>query len=119
MHAVICIFDCYVMLGPIYNKVHNVEANNKVGKVLTSQCTMMPPANTTEATATWRFTNFVLYCIVLSDPCIYDGSAASCQQSSHRPQTPPGVATWEVSLSARNVVPCVCWPATGITAHNL
>ena len=91
MHAVICIFDCYVMLGPIYNEVHNVEANNKVGKVLTSHCTMMPPANTTEATATWRFTNFVLYCIVLSDPCIYVGSAASCQQSSHRPQTPPPV----------------------------
>ena len=31
----------------------------------------------------------------------------------------PGVATWEVTLSARKVVPCVRWPATGITAHSL
>ena len=29
------------------------------------------------------------------------------------------VATWEVTLSARKVVPCVRWPATGITAHSL
>jgi len=40
------------------------------------------------------------------------------KQGSHRPQTlPPGVATWEVNLSARKVVPRVRWPATGITAH--
>ena len=31
----------------------------------------------------------------------------------------PGVATWEVTLSARKVVPCVRWPATGIAAHSL
>ena len=31
----------------------------------------------------------------------------------------PGVATWEVTLSARKVVPCVRWPATRITAHSL
>ena len=31
----------------------------------------------------------------------------------------PVVATWEVTLSARKVVPCVRWPATGITAHCL
>jgi len=31
----------------------------------------------------------------------------------------PGVATWEVTLSARKVVLCVRWPATGITAHRL
>ena len=29
----------------------------------------------------------------------------------------PRVATAEVTLSTRKVVPCVCWPATGITAH--
>ena len=30
------------------------------------------------------------------------------KQSSHnRPQTPPGVATWEVTFSARKVVSCV------------
>ena len=31
----------------------------------------------------------------------------------------PSLATWEVTLSARKVVPCVRWPATGITAHSL
>jgi len=31
----------------------------------------------------------------------------------------PGVATLEVTLSARKVVPCVRWNATGITAHSL
>jgi len=30
----------------------------------------------------------------------------------------PGVATWEVTSSAQKVVPCVRWPATGITAHS-
>ena len=29
------------------------------------------------------------------------------------------VATWEVTLSARKVVRCVRWPATGINAHSL
>ena len=28
-------------------------------------------------------------------------------------------ATWEVTLSARKVVPCVRWPATGVTAHSI
>ena len=43
------------------------------------------------------------------------------QQDSHRPQTPPspGVATLDVTLSGRKLVPCVRWPATGITAHIL
>ena len=36
-----------------------------------------------------------------------------------KPQTPPSVAAWEVTLSARKVIPCVRWPATGITAHSL
>jgi len=31
----------------------------------------------------------------------------------------PGVAAREVTLSARKVVPCARWPATGITAHSL
>jgi len=29
------------------------------------------------------------------------------------------VVTWKVALSARKVVPCVRWPATGITARSL
>jgi len=31
----------------------------------------------------------------------------------------PGLATWEVTSSARKVVPCVRWPATYITAYSL
>ena len=31
----------------------------------------------------------------------------------------PGVATWDVTLSTRKVVPCVRWPASGITVHSL
>ena len=31
----------------------------------------------------------------------------------------PGVATKEVTSSARKVVQCVRWPANGITAHSL
>ena len=43
------------------------------------------------------------------------------KQGSRRPQTlppllPPG---WKVTLSARKVVPCERWPATGITVHSL
>jgi len=43
------------------------------------------------------------------------------KQGSRRPQTPPPVLPpgWKVTLSARKVVPCVRWPATGITAHSL
>jgi len=41
------------------------------------------------------------------------------QQGNHRLQTPPRVATCEVTLTARKVVLCVRWPATGITAHSL
>ena len=41
------------------------------------------------------------------------------KQDSHRPQTPPpGAATWEVTLSAWKVGPCVRRPASGITAHR-
>jgi len=29
------------------------------------------------------------------------------------------VATWDVTLSARKVLPCIRWPATSITAHSL
>ena len=31
----------------------------------------------------------------------------------------PCAATWEVTLSTRKVVPCVRWPATGITVYSL
>jgi len=43
------------------------------------------------------------------------------EQGSHRPaaDSAPGVATWEVISSAQKVVPCVRWPATGITALSL
>jgi len=43
------------------------------------------------------------------------------EQGSHRPaaDSAPGVDTWEVILSAQNVVPCVRWPAIGITAFSL
>jgi len=42
------------------------------------------------------------------------------KQGSHRPQTPTTgcVTTWEVTLSARKVVLCVRWPATGIRAYS-
>ena len=31
----------------------------------------------------------------------------------------PAVATWEITLSARKVVPCVRWPANGITTRTV
>jgi len=36
---------------------------------------------------------------------------------SHTADSAPDVATSEVTLSARKVVPCVRWPATGITVQ--
>jgi len=42
-----------------------------------------------------------------------------CYQAVIDRRLRPGVSTWEVTLSARNVVQCVRWPATGITAHSL
>jgi len=38
-------------------------------------------------------------------------------RQSQTADSAPGVATWEVPLSARKVVPCVRWPATGITVQ--
>jgi len=40
-------------------------------------------------------------------------------RQSYTTDSAPGVATWEVTLSARNVVSCLRWPASGITAHSL
>ena len=40
-------------------------------------------------------------------------------RQSQTADTAPGVATWEVTLNAQKVVPCVRWPATGIAAHSL
>ena len=40
-------------------------------------------------------------------------------RQSETADSAPGVAVWEVTLSARKVVPCVRWPATRITAHIL
>jgi len=39
-------------------------------------------------------------------------------RQSQTADSAPGVATWEVTLSARKV-PCDRWPATDITAHSL
>jgi len=41
----------------------------------------------------------------------------STTRQSQTADSAPGVATWEVTLSARKLVPCVRWPATGITAQ--
>jgi len=56
--------------------------------------------------------------------CIYNTKncrlAHKSEQGSHRlHDSAAGVVTREVTLSARKVVPCVRWPATGTTAHSL
>jgi len=38
-------------------------------------------------------------------------------RQSQTADSAPCAATWEVTLSARKVVPCVRWPATGITVQ--
>jgi len=40
-------------------------------------------------------------------------------RQSQTADSAPVVATWEVTISTRKVVPYVRWPATGITAHCL
>ena len=50
------------------------------------------------------------------------GALLTRGQSTHLNKTAdsaPGVVTWDVTLSARNVVPCVRSPATSITAPSL
>ena len=47
---------------------------------------------------------------------LFNSTAATQSQTA---DSAPGVATWEVTLSARKVVPCVRWPAAGITAHSV
>ena len=54
--------------------------------------------------------------------CHYDFTALAAIYNTIQSQTADsaaGVATSKVTLSARKVVPCVRWPATGITAHSL
>ena len=46
-------------------------------------------------------------------------SALTNKGQSQTADSAPGVATWEVTLSARKVAPCVRWPATGTTARSL
>jgi len=45
--------------------------------------------------------------------------AALTLMQSQTADSAPGVATWGVTFSARKVVPCVRWPATGITARTV
>ena len=58
----------------------------------------------------------VQHLTTFSAPCFEQKHTARQSQTA---DSAPGVAAWEVTLSTRKVVPCVRWPATGITAHSL
>ena len=60
--------------------------------------------------------------IVITTVSHADNSFVLCHKHTrNKPviDSAPGVATGEDTLSARKVVPCVRWPANGITAHSL
>ena len=50
-------------------------------------------------------------------------SLSSTPTANYKPVTDrrlrPGAATWDVTLSARKVVPCVRWPTTGILLRTV
>ena len=60
-----------------------------------------------------------------SPPCsphLHCHSALHQQPTTSQLQTAdsaPGAATWDVTLSARKVVPCVRWPTTGILLRTV
>ena len=49
--------------------------------------------------------------------CILKLSTLQKMQSQTADFAPPSAATWEKTFSARKVVLCVLWPATGITVQ--
>jgi len=55
----------------------------------------------------------------IHEKCCSTNTIATATRQSQTADSALGVVTWEVTSTARKVVSCVRWPATGITAHSL